>query len=1111
MAKIYMPKRVDAVVRPIGMPDYSKTLIRPDDLLVLTFDFFNVSLRTDMGPPFLEPKSNLQPLIVIHFQPQSIVEKVLTDYIPHLGPIPAMASGPSRLAFRVSKTVKKIDLDLKSLLDWTLFDHSLAENALSASTQNIHLLTGTAGTTKKGSVALIKKSSAASRRKIGSAPSIRKPTRTETSIEFPYHIVLSPLPGAAWAHSTDAVSHNNRIEIWHTRLSNKMQTVNEISLDQNYVKFVRAIWSPEWSISPNLIPLRYWVLDEKKKKMKDKDGNFLMEEEQDLFETPLSPRNRYEIVRLSSDFKARKITKYDNNGNIIGTQSYQPLAVEASRLILSSLGSWAQLDGYWEDVHLKVEVPSSLSADDQRLNNHTDLVGWNHRATSGRDNFVRVVKEGILYPVKHKAIFIEETQRRFDHAPPMSLKPSPGISIEGTSRGPGYRRQKSLTPIQKNVYEDPPIYAYTFKRYKVVLREHLKIYDPQKDFENEKGWPFKSITITNQATPNLDPPANDIEFWPILPGGKAFHFDMIAVDLEGNTKPLSEPLYFIEKSRYEGLPNDYFKDVFNDDISNKRREWDLHGQKIQYAIDNNPKALPQNTQFETAKLTYATTKNLKMEKADVRIDSLKQLLGKGDLVTVGYYDDYLLNGFGKGGVCLKLEGDGLKMDIASKDGGGAERTGGIAVPKFTVTAISSKIGPVGGKFNSPSVMASEGKFNPFEYFNEFLDEAVLLGGIKLRDLLGIDEIQGLVGQALEDKLKDVKLPLDDAPAITTSVTGDVLTTQLVWKTKNLVTLEPFIPDSECQLQISSTIITKVPTADGTDPGSPSYDVLGRLDNFDLGFFKNDSEYALRVKFEYFQFHSINGEKPDFSVKLRDTDPVIFGGCLAFVNEIKDFIPISGFSDPPNLLVTPTGITAGYSLEIPSIGVGIFSLENVKFGAQLELPFTGDPVSLRLNFSERDDPFHISVAMFSGGGFFALDVRPSGIHSFEASLEFGGNISFDVGVASGGVYIYAGIYMHKSETNFELSGYLKCGGALEVLGLVCISIEFYMSLNYEEERNLVWGEATLTLKIDVLFFSKTIELTVRREFAHSDHYFFADTVTDTDWTDYCNAFAEEVVA
>ena len=67
-------------------------------------------------------------------------------------------------------------------------------------------------------------------------------------------------------------------------------------------------------------------------------------------------------------------------------------------------------------------------------------------------------------------------------------------------------------------------------------------------------------------------------------------------------------------------------------------------------------------------------------------------------------------------------------------------------------------------------------------------------------------------------------------------------------------------------------------------------------------------------------------------------------------------------------------------------------------------------------------------------------------------------------------------------NTELTGYLRCGGSLEVLAVITVSVEFKMSLKYVSAGNKVWGRATLTVEVDILFFSTSVDLTVERQFA-----------------------------
>lgn len=79
-------------------------------------------------------------------------------------------------------------------------------------------------------------------------------------------------------------------------------------------------------------------------------------------------------------------------------------------------------------------------------------------------------------------------------------------------------------------------------------------------------------------------------------------------------------------------------------------------------------------------------------------------------------------------------------------------------------------------------------------------------------------------------------------------------------------------------------------------------------------------------------------------------------------------------------------------------------------------------------------------------------RPGASHSrpplrVEAAIEFGGNLEVDAVVAKGGVYAMAGIYFQLKGSMAKLNGYLRCRGYLNILGLVSISVEFRMELEY----------------------------------------------------------------
>jgi hypothetical protein len=426
----------------------------------------------------------------------------------------------------------------------------------------------------------------------------------------------------------------------------------------------------------------------------------------------------------------------------------------------------------------------------------------------------------------------------------------------------------------------------------------------------------------------------------------------------------------------------------------------------------------------------------------------------------------------------------------------ADKVGGLVNPNMSIVGLSRSLGPVGGDLAS----IKAGSFDPTAFFKGALSEAKILG-ISLTDIIAKAAlgqapkfVTQVVSQAQQGQVpKQVVTTLNWQPNLKDDPTGTFVA-KLV-KDKG----QPAETDGASML-VTATITKNL---DGTPPTAA---VHGELKNFEIHLIPAVEEFIV-VKFNAVTFDSQTGKKLVFDADLYD---IQFAGPLEFINTLEQYIPLTGF-DPPSLQVTGQGVQAGFDLAVPSIGFGVFSLQNVNLGASLNLPFTGDPVRVRFNFSERQNPFLLTVSLFGGGGFFALSLGPDKVEVLEASLEFGGNVSIDIGVASGGVYVMAGIYF-KLETvpkgeDCELTGYLRCGGSLEVLGMICISAQFYMGLTYDSNPTRVWGQATLTVEVSVLFFSQSVSLTVEREFANSPPPTFEDLVPQLqDWSDYAEAFA-----
>jgi hypothetical protein len=174
--------------------------------------------------------------------------------------------------------------------------------------------------------------------------------------------------------------------------------------------------------------------------------------------------------------------------------------------------------------------------------------------------------------------------------------------------------------------------------------------------------------------------------------------------------------------------------------------------------------------------------------------------------------------------------------------------------------------------------------------------------------------------------------------------------------------------------------------------------------------------------------------------------------------------------------------------------------------------------MAFNFCKRENPFMLTISCFGGGGFFMMVTTLHGIQSIEAAFEFGAAMSLNVGVASGGVSAMGGIYYKmeiiEGENKTTLTGYLRINGHLSVLGLITVSLEFYLAFNAiiqevngKSKVQKLEGTATLKVKVEVLFFSKTVSVTVRRELKGADaDPKFVEMIDTDDWNEYCLAFA-----
>jgi hypothetical protein len=785
------------------------------------------------------------------------------------------------------------------------------------------------------------------------------------------------------------------------------------------------------------------------------------------FRMSLNARDRCQLVWLMANYTLKEAPKR---------------VAETKKLMLSSLGAWL-------DTHYEAEPPFGGPG--------LSLEEWQHIATMGRDQYVKVVQKGYLFPFGHRAALLKVTERKFETVGNSSV-------------------------------------AYLKQKYFIVVRQPEKAYPTVGQRNQGRRMPFRRVRLTTLVTPALNDPNSSAVpgsgapgqdcFWPQV-GPDDFQFQIVAEDWDGERHGLTAPLIFVGAAgnlSYTRARMQTICDYYNAPALGARAKRPLAGRKVAYADTDGAK--PGDTALETETITFGAevddpAQNLTIEglfdanqpcfyptvaRAAVRIPAVITIAGQSGSVPISIADQYVNGGWGgaanKGSLFARL------IDVSPLTFPG-DKSGGLVAPNLQMTGLSRQFGPIGG---DPAGLAG-GLFDPKDFFKGAAGK--LLGAVDLWEIIsgvfGDLEVPGLTVDAEKDENGVPKL----------------VRATFQWTPQ----VKDFAPlfRAECNGTKSAFTMKAVVEQPVSTDIQPYYDAFAKLTNFTLDL------YVLIVKFNRLEFTARTGTKPDVGVDLAKVE---FGGPLTFVNTLQEFLSelVPGFS----IDVTPTGIQIGYELPIPDVAVGVMSLQHLSLAVSLKLPFTGAALRLRFAFCSRENPFLLSVSIFGGGGFFAVELIPTGLAMLEASFEFGGTFSLNIGVASGGAYLMVGIYYKWEGGESTLTGYVRCGGHLSVLGLITISAEFYLGLTYESAGNRCWGQAKLTVEIEILFFSFSVTLTVEREFAGSggggaarlEGERFAslgtgadlaqmvragppvrpptieETLTAKDWQAYCEAFA-----
>jgi hypothetical protein len=1145
------------------------TVLRPEDLLFLQFEFHNFKFYNKGQAPFLElddPKS--KGTMVVLFPSQHTLEQAFfesnelptsntTFRIPKINlttsepvlPVMQVRARKSRLVYELEAGHAGFPLMIDDLLDWSKFELRVhprawikvintikpvtyptlqkseltratlkdkylerdvklidfgvrmavknrikAQNELVYSDRNMENLLPVAKFESSGinfNIAELKNISMM----VGPIPD------TSTSIEAPALMYISPNQLNDFTHKikldirnieeqrvvSTQVNINLRVldslgagkgeisELWHTRLGVKLKNGKTAVSGLDSLKTIRVLWADDALLKYNA--------DAPKR-----DTPFL---------ASLDGNNRHKLVHQTSDYSI---------------PGFSPIPVPVRNLMLSSLGAYLNWHAFFN-----ISSP---------VDNYLNISEWEHLATLGRDHYVKIVEKGYLFPFGHRAALVKVTERKF-HQP---------------TRSAVNRQRMYIVVLQKEV-----LYSRN---------------DPDGKFIE---FPFQEVRIETSATPNIDKPVGILSgtsaynFY-IKVAGQGYKFDIISTDKEGVEHRFRMPMLFLENI----IARDYSqmeKVITNYNVKTDFTLTNFWNQKIAYAncmVDG-------DTTFETETINFGGQPypakgegdikfHPKVQVANVFIKQVEELTGNHKTAAITLEDDN-----NAGYVFAKVSG--AVVDFS----GGSDKSGGFLSPNMSISALSKLQGPVGGEladiknlsFQAAKFFKALDGIQPPKIFG-VIDIFSLLGDLNLggsfnsmadtissaknaideakNEILylenqakeSIDGIDGMIKAEMKKITDNVKILLEAIngnipriPNLKSYFTEEAAYAEYKWqpelKANKIEVISGILNVNVDNRFTALTVLTKFERP--FDSSKPAVlNTTARFENFGI-----DIVPLLEVNFNYLEFRSGSAQKTDVKVDINAKNPIVFKGALSFVNKLQSIIPNTGFSeDGPYIDLQPTGVTAGFNISIPSIEVGICNICNISLGAAITLPFTGAPLTLAFNFCTRENPFLLTVSCYGGGGYFLMVTTLHGIQSVEAAFEFGASLSLNIGVASGGVSVMGGFYFKVEKvhetisgvdqelTKVTLTGYLRINGHLSVLGMITVSVEFYLAFTavfLGDKVEKLMGEATLKVKVEVLFFSKTVSMTVRRELKGADaDPKFGEMIEADDWQMYCLAFA-----
>jgi hypothetical protein len=454
---------------------------------------------------------------------------------------------------------------------------------------------------------------------------------------------------------------------------------------------------------------------------------------------------------------------------------------------------------------------------------------------------------------------------------------------------------------------------------------------------------------------------------------------------------------------------------------------------------------------------------------------------------------------------------------------------GPLTPGMNIVALSRTLGPVGGDLET----LKAGTYDAAEIFRQAPTTPRILGGVKLSDII---PAVPLTGDAAPNEAMVLTTETPDGPANgpaasrpgqSLAAQGDTTQGRIVrfkWRPKLIsdpLGILDFKPNHFCQIDLEIRTTAHAAEAQtlfqGFISNAPPWGLISDLpDPTESGpWVGKDPAFTLRVFGRTAKIVEVDFVR--FVMKFETgkdnyVNPVVgdvrFFGCLEFIDKLRKLLDSPTPPGAPKLRpifsLSPSSLEVGLKLLFPEVHLTVFHLKNLMAGFSVLVPFkplgadnmssdTGSrAVRLQFRLAERENPFLLGIYCFGGGGFLTIGLGTDGLEWFEVALEFGLHAEGNVFIGKGVLEMMAGIYFKMrrevtavdDDVAVELTGYFRARGQVSAVGIVTVSLEVYLGLTYESVGNKVVGQATVTLEIDVLFFSASFSFHVERQFSGS---------------------------